>query len=158
MRPMTMLLPAGLVAVALAAGCGDNDDENTLSKREFVAHAGAICERNKARAGRVFKREFADLGDRQPTAAESQRLLATMLPIIRDSGEGIARLEPPEGDEERIETYLTAYERAAVEMERIAKDPKRTRALMTGKLEDPFVKPDGMAGEYGIKKCSGDKA
>ena len=158
MRPMTMLLPTGLVAVALAAGCGGDDDRNALSKSEFIVQAGTICERNEARAGRVFKREFADEGDRQPTAAESQRLLATMLPIIRDSGEGIARLEPPEGDEQRIETYLTAYERAAAEMERIANDPKRTRALMTGKLEDPFTKPDGMAGDYGIKKCSGDNA
>jgi hypothetical protein len=158
MRPMTMLLLAGFVAFALAAGCGGSDDDDALSKSEFIAQAGTICERNKARAGRVFKREFAALGDRQPTAEESERLLATMLPIIRDSGEGIARLEPPEGDEPRIEAYLTAYERAAVEMERIANDPKLASALMKGRLEDPFTKPDGMAGEYGIKKCSGDNA
>jgi hypothetical protein len=153
---MTILLPTGLAAIALAAGCGGDDGESGLSKSEFIAQAGAICERNKARADRAFKREFADLETRKPTLAESQRLLATLLPIIRDSGEGIAALEPPEGDEERIETYLTAYRRAAVEMEGIANNPNQTRALMTGKLEDPFVKPDGMAGGYGIEKCSGD--
>jgi hypothetical protein len=151
-----MLLPAGLAALALAAGCGGDDGDNALSKSEFIAKAGAICERNKARADGLFKREFAQFEDREPTPSEAQRMLATMLPIIRDSGERIAALEPPEGDQERIETYLAAYERAAVEMERITKDPERTRALMTGKLEDPFVKPDGMAGEYGIEKCSGD--
>jgi hypothetical protein len=85
-------------------------------------------------------------------------MLATMLPIIRDSGAAIARLVPPVGDEEQIKSYLTAYDRTAVEMEQIASDPERTRALMTGKLEDPFVKPDRMAGEYGINKCSGDNA
>jgi hypothetical protein len=158
MRPIAMLLPAALVAIALAAGCESDDDPKPLSKTEFIARAGAICEHNKAKAGRVFERKFADLGNRQPTAAESQRLLATLLPIIRASGEGIATLEPPEGDEDRIETYLAAYERAAAEMERIASDPDRTRALMTGALEDPFKKPDGMAGEYGIEKCSGDDA
>jgi hypothetical protein len=158
MRPITVLLPAGLVAIALAAGCGGDDDHSQLSKSEFIARAGAICEHNKAKAGRVFKRKFASLGNRQPTAAESQRLLATLLPIIRASGDGIATLDPPEGDEERIETYLAAYERAAAEMEEIASDPDRTRALMTGKLEDPFKKPDGIAGKYGIAKCSGDEA
>jgi hypothetical protein len=158
MRPITTLLPAGFAAIALAAGCGGDDDHKPLSKSEFIAQAGAICEHNKAKAGRVFERKFANVGNRQPTAAESQRLLATLLPIIRASGEQIAALEPPEGDEERIETYLAAYERAAVEMEQIANDPDRTRALMTGRLKDPFKKPDGMAGEYGIEKCSGDDA
>jgi hypothetical protein len=158
MRPIRVLLPAGFVAIALAAGCGGNDDHKALSKSEFIAQAGAICEHSKAKAGRVFERKFAGLGNRRPTEAESQRLLATMLPIIRASGEGIATLEPPEGDEERIETYLAAYERAAAEMEQIANDPDRTRALMTGALEDPFKKADGMAGEYGIEKCSGDDA
>jgi hypothetical protein len=158
MRPITVLLPAGFVAIALAAGCGGDDDHNQLSKSEFISQAGAICEHNKAKAGRVFERKFANLGHRRPTAAESQRLLATLLPIIRASGEGIATLEPPKGDEERIETYLAAYERAAAEMEQIAKDPERSRALMKGALEDPFMKPDGMAGEYGIAKCSGDDA
>ncbi len=85
-------------------------------------------------------------------------MLATMLPIIRDSGAAIARLAPPVGDEERIESYLAAHERAAVEMQRIASNPEQTRALMTSKLEDPFVKPDRIAGDYGIKKCSGDNA
>jgi hypothetical protein len=36
------------------------------------------------------------------------------------------------------------------------RSPERTRGLMTGRLEDPFAKPDGVAGEYGIGKCSGD--
>lgn len=158
MRPMTMLLPAGVVAIALASGCGVDNGNNPHSKSEFIAWAGAICERNKAMADRLLKRDFADLEHRKATLAESQRMLATMLPIIRDSGAAIARLVPPAGDEERIKSYLTTYERAAVEMEHIASDPERTRALMTGKLEDPFVKPDRMALDYGIKKCSGDDA
>jgi hypothetical protein len=155
---MTMLLPAGAVVIALASGCGGGNGATALSKSEFIAQAGAICERNKAKADRVFKRDFADLEHRRPTLAESQRMVATMLPIIRDSGAAIARLVPPVGDEERIRSYITAHEKAAVEMEHIASDPKWTRALMTGKLEDPFVEPDRMAGDYGIKKCSGDNA
>ena len=94
MRSMTMLLPAGSVAIALASGCGGDSGATAPPKSEFIAHAGAICERNKARADRVFKREFADLGHRKPTLAESQRMLAAMLPIIRDSGAAIARLVP----------------------------------------------------------------
>jgi hypothetical protein len=158
MRSMTMLLPAGAVAIALASGCGADSGAKALSKSKFIAHAGAICERNKARADRVFKRDFADLGHRKPTLAESQRMLAAMLPIIRNSGAAIATLVPPVSDEDRIKSYLTAYENAAVEMEQIANDPERTRALMTGKLDDPFVKADRMAEDYGIKKCSGDNA
>jgi hypothetical protein len=158
MKSMTMLLPAGAAALALAWGCGDDGGATARSKSEFIAQAGAICERNKARAAQVFKREFADFEGRTPTAAEAQRMLATMLPIIRDSGAGIAKLVPPTGDEERIDSYLTAFERAVNEMERIAGDPERTRALMTGKLEDPFATPDRMAGDYGIEKCSGDDA
>lgn len=153
-----MLLPAGAVVIALAFGCGADNGDKPLSKSEFVAHAGTICERNKAKADRVFKRDFADLAHRKPTLAESQRMLATMLPIIRDSGTAIARLVPPVGDEERIKSYLTAFEKAAADMQHIASDPERTRALMTGKLDDPFSKPDRMAGDYGIKKCSGDNA
>ena len=158
MRPLTALLPAGVVGIALAGGCGGDDGAKALSKSQFIGQAGAICERNKARADRAFKREFAVLEHRRPTLAESQQMLATVLPIIRDSGAAIAKLVPPEGDEERIESYLTAHERAAAEMERIASEPDRTRALMTGKLEDPFVKPDRIAGAYGIKKCSGENA
>jgi surfactin synthase thioesterase subunit len=76
----------------LASGCGGDSGAQSLSKGEFIAHASAICERNKARADRLFKRDFADLGHREPTLAESQRMLAAMLPIIRDSGAAIATL------------------------------------------------------------------
>ena len=57
-----------------------------------------------------------------------------------------------------IDRYLAAYREATAEMEAIAADPKRAAALMTGRLEDPFVEADAMAGDYGIEKCSGDDA
>jgi hypothetical protein len=56
-------------------------------------------------------------------------------------GQRRARLVPPVGDEGRIKSYLTAYESAVVEMEQVASDPARTRALISWWHGDATDKP-----------------
>jgi hypothetical protein len=154
MRAKTMLLLAGLVPVVLGAGCGDDsNEEQRLSKREYIAKANASCATHEKQAGAAFGRI---IGEGQPTAAEAQRFLAeAVVPALRDGVAERAKLSAPQGDEAEIRAINTAARKAVTGFERIAANRAQSLRLMRGQLDDPATEVDALNRRYGVDKCGG---
>ena len=96
MRSVTLIL--GL-ALALA-GCGGDDDER-LSRAEYVDQATAICERAEERIGELG--EPATIEELGAYAQEGQT-------ITEEAVAGLRGLEPPEQLEDGFDRYLERAE------------------------------------------------
>jgi hypothetical protein len=141
------------VGAAVAAGCGEDDDDAGLSKADYIAKANASCAKHEKRAGAAFPRI---VGRGTPTAAEAQRFLSeAVVPALRDGVEERARIPAPEGDEERIRAINAAARKAVAGFEGIAADRSRSHALMIGKAADPATEVDTLNRRYGVDKCGG---
>lgn len=142
------------VAALLAAGCGGDDDESTaLTKQQYIAKAGASCEKSGKQAGEAFNRI---IGDRQPTPALAQQFLAEgVVPPFRGGLEYRESLPAPEGDEDQIEAIDAAGRQALAEFEEIATNRARSASLMRGQTPDPATKVDALNRRYGVQKCGG---
>ena len=151
-----------LALTAVSAGCGDDDDEG-ISREEYIARSGAICERTGQQAGVQFERIVGEEG--RPPPGEEERYIANAqrfleeaaIPIIRSNIEQRRELPTPEGDEEQIEAIFAAGERALDGFERVAADRSRVRALFEGQIPDPATEFDALSRRYGIQKCGGDQ-
>ena len=141
------------VAALLAAGCGDDEESDALTKQQYIAKAGASCERSGKQAGEAFERI---IGDRQPTPALAQEFVAEgVVPPFRSGLEEREALAAPEGDEDQIEAINAAGRDALAEFEEIATDRARSASLMRGQLPDPATKVDTLNRRYGVQKCGG---
>jgi hypothetical protein len=164
--PKATILPVGLAAIALVAGCGDDDndkDRDGLSKSDYIARSGAICESTGQKAGVQFDRIVGSEGPPPPGQerrylVKAQRFLSdAAIPIIRENIERRRELPAPAGDEGEIEAIFAAGEKALVGFQDVASDPVKTRALFEGKLADPAKQFDALSQKYGIDKCGGDE-
>jgi hypothetical protein len=157
MRPMTTLVPAGLVAVALAAGCGGGDnDKPALSKEDYIAKSGAVCTANSKKADAAFKR-IVQGAPRTPAIA--QRFVSeAVVPIFSDAVSRRAKLPAPAGDEKEIAALNRAGKQALAEFEQIAAKRSRSAALMMGQISDPAKDYDARSRRYGVAKCGGDNS
>jgi hypothetical protein len=148
------------LTAALAAGCGDGG----ISKPEYIARSGAICESTAQKAGAQFKRIVGREGRPPPGQerrylAKAQRFLTeAAIPIIRENLDRRRKLPTPAGDEAEIKAIIAAGEKALSGFEDIAADPAKIRALFEGKLADPANKFDALSRSYGIDKCGGDRS
>jgi hypothetical protein len=150
-----LLVATTLAAVVVAAGCGSQDGGTEVSgvtKESYVAAANRACVESRERAEAVFER--AGFTGR-PSAVEAQRALRALLPVMRESFEGRAALEAPPADEEAVAAIDQAGARAIAAFERIAADPAKARALMSGQIPDPAIEVDRLSGEYGLDECAG---
>jgi hypothetical protein len=148
-------LIALLVAVAaiamIVAGCGGGSDSSestsSLTKAEFVKQGNAICAKGNKEIQEGFEEFEQEVGQKQPTKAQLSEAIETIvLPAVRNQVEGIQELEPPSGEEAKVEAITDSAEEALKEGE---EDP----ASLTSEKADPFAKANEMANEYGLTKC-----
>ena len=168
MYKASLLIPLGL-ALASTIGCGDDDSNDssaraeTISKQQYIARSGAICESTGQKAGVQFERIVGSETPRTPGQerrylVKAQRFLSeAAIPIIRENIERRHDLPAPAGDEGEIEAIFAAGEKALVGFQDVASDPAKTRALFEGKLADPAAQFDALSRRYGIDKCGGDQ-
>jgi hypothetical protein len=148
------------ITAAFGAGCGGGDD--ALSKSEYIARSGAICDSTSQRADMQFKRIVGvggppPPGQEQRYIANAQRFLTeAAIPIIRSNIDQRRELPAPAGDEARIAAIIAAGERALRGFEEIASDRAKVRALFEGTLADPARQFDALSRSYGIARCGGD--
>jgi hypothetical protein len=152
MRGNLMVMTA-LAAGLIVVGCDDDGGaEQAITKEEYVAKANQACAESRHRADAVFERVgFSG----PPTAAEAQRVLQALVPVMRQSFEGRSAIEIPEGEEDAIGAINEAGDEALAEFERVAGDPAAAQALMTGQTPDPAIEVDRLSGEYGLDQCAG---
>lgn len=104
MRKLWKVVPTGLVAIALLAGCGgsggDGDDDG-LTKAEWIAKADALCERSLAEVNAIPEPMTQD---------DFGEYLTDVLATARRFDPEFAALAPPEGDEEPIRRLVALNE------------------------------------------------
>ena len=138
---------AVLGALLAVAGCGGDGDESTTDsdRSEFVAAANEIC----MRTGDQISSSAAKL-----EGAGGQRILRffsdVTLPKLEQQYEQIAALSPPAGDEDEIEAFVAAGEKAVEQSKRDVQ-----QLLVPEGGSTPFDEPNELAREYGLDQCGG---
>jgi hypothetical protein len=150
-RLRTTLSLALALAVPAAAACGGDDKP---SKDEFVEKADAICKKNDEELEALGERI---IGTREaPTPEKISEFSRKGAPLVKETRREIADLEPPEGDEEKIDKILAAVDEGIARIERAGRDPEVARDTFR-EDSDPFAKANRLANDYGLKEC-GDES
>jgi hypothetical protein len=154
-RPAAALAGA-MLALAISGvltACGEDDDEQGLPKKEYIARSGAICVSNGKKADALNQR-LVQGAPRTPATAH--RFIRAVVPVFSDSVRRRSKLPAPEGEENEIRALNAAGAEALAEFRRIAAKQSRSADLMLGKIPDPAADYDARSRRYGIAKCGGD--
>ena len=155
---LTMVLAALIALVAIAAGCGGDDDgggvaSGSLTKAEFVKRVNDMCESNRQGQLKDVQAYAAGKGAGLPPgelyAAVNRDLL---LPQVEEEIETIEELGAPEGDEAKIEAFVTAQRRGIEEASKI-------QSISEDEQVRRYFRPASeLAREYGIDECANSPA
>jgi len=143
-------LALALALVLVLAGCGGDEDER-LSRAEFVDRATAICERAEQRIG-----ELGEPGSVEELAGYAREARA----ITEESVGELRELDPPEALEPGFDRYL---ERAGEviellgELEGAAEDGDSEEALRIAGQIGTSADAQGAARAAGIPACEEDE-
>jgi hypothetical protein len=133
---------AVLVVGVLAPGCGGDDDE-VLTKAEFIQKVNAICEEGDQELQEASSEAFQTAGG--PTSEEiAQYANETAIPSIEDQIDEIRALEGPAADQEQINSFLDS---AQADLDQVRQDPN---FLFSGAFENS----SRLAAGYGIRECA----
>lgn len=147
-----------LVAMALVAGCGGDDDER-LSKAELIERADAVCAEYTTRFDAVAVPE----GD--PTAPDApQELLRqaaqagpAIASIERDQVRELRALEPPEDFEARWDTVLDDLTARAAGLDEVGQAAERgdrkTLARSFAAADQAGTRANRAVQSYGFRTC-----
>jgi hypothetical protein len=144
-----------LVAIGLSllvTGCGGSDSESeVLTKSQFIKQADAICANG-------IKKKDADLKaaltaasaasvDFNNKAAQEKLVKVAALPPLRTISDELNELEPPSGDQDRIDAMRDALDAGLTKAE---EKPALTLAAEVHVLD----KSNRLAEEYGLEACN----
>jgi hypothetical protein len=150
-----MMLVAGVAIVALASGCGNDEDSSSasnsgeggssaLSKAAYVRQANAAClkERGKSFEDAVPPQEVRRVED----LGTKRAIRALILLIIEAENANLRRLGPSENGEEEFEAMMSSLENALDE----AREEKNKSF---DEVEDYFREANRKLRDYGLDKC-----
>jgi Tfp pilus assembly protein FimV len=140
-------IAVALLAAGAGAGCG-GDDEEPLSKAEYIKQGDAICKKAQAEGEKDVEEMFGDLGANEEPSEEQLKTLVddVLKPNTEGQLEELRDLPAPEGDEE---TLNGIYDGAEEALEKIEDDP-----MILLSEDDPFEKASQEAEDYGFEECS----
>lgn len=150
MKRPALLLPALVLALGgLVAGCGGSDgsdgdsssDAPAITHDDFVTQANAIC----ADAASELQTAGADLTETSTQDEVVAFITDTALPSYQSQHDDIAALGVPEGDEDAVDTLLTALQ---ADIDKVKADPE---AFVTA--TDPFADANAAADDLGLTDC-----
>lgn len=152
-----MLLSLAIAIAAAAVGCGGSGDDSSaadgaspLTKAAFIKKANAICGREREGTLAGFQ---TYLKQHQGSNLSEEELFADMmrvvlLPAVENDIAKLKELEPPAGNEARIEAFLVAQQKAVDGMSKVDR-------LSKGPSGERFFEPASqMAKAYGIDDCA----
>ena len=149
MRKKLAILMALLSLSTFLAACGD--DEETLSKEEFIEQGDAICAELSSATGDV-----EDPEDEEDLA----RYLKELLGHAETAREDFAELAPPEDGEEVHQELLDALDStmSTVEGAIAAAEDGDTVTVedLLSQAEEEGAAADAAAQEYGFEECGTD--
>ena len=155
MSKRLIVLLAGVLAIAVIAGCGSSDDSTetdesvALTKVEFIKQGDAICAKGNERLEDEAD-EFAednDVDTGNPTEDQQEEVIVTVVgPALQSQADELGELGAPEGEEDKVTAIVEALEAGAQELE---DDPG---SLLESGAE-PLVEARKLATEFGFKTC-----
>lgn len=141
---------AGLVALLalVAGGCGSSSDSTTtVTKAQFVKQVDALCEeREKERSNKVAAiASSLKPGEKLSNGQQTKMVETIIFPSYAKMIENVESVEPPAGDEAKINEIIKAMEKA---QNKVEADPRQ--AVFSVVM---FEEADGLATKYGLKHC-----
>jgi hypothetical protein len=134
---------SALFAVSfVAAGCGSDSDEATLTKKQFIERAEKICEAAE-------KEQFAKATaytKSHPKAKEEDLIEPAGFPPLEKQLEELQDLGAPVEGEAEVEAFLEEFESA---LDKAKEDPKDILKPET----NPFEQANKLAKDYGLRSC-----
>jgi hypothetical protein len=133
-----------LLAALSAAGCGGGGGE-TVTKSDFVRQGNAIC--GKWQQART--KNFSEVNQKfKPplTQAKREKAVLFILAPYEDAMEGLKELDPPAGEEEKVEAIIDALDKAWAQAQA---DPS---ALISSGVA--FKKSNELLEDYGLDECT----
>jgi len=135
----------GLAVLALlAVGCGGGGSDETVTKSDFVRQGNAVCGKWQQARGDAF-REVNSKFKPPVTQAKREKAILFVLEPYGDAIQGLNELEPPAGEEAKVEAMIGAAEEA---FDRAQADPGSL--ISSGAA---FNKSNQLFEEYGLKEC-----
>lgn len=140
-----------LIAVAgFAAGCGGGDDEEALSKPEFVKQANKVCTDFESTVEKAAEKAFAGLKSATDLTPEKAReFFDAALPEFDKAVDEIEGLAAPEGDEDAVQEIIDAGRSDSQKIEDAEGD--EIKRFVTQDSATPEF--DQKAEAYGLKDC-----
>ena len=149
-RKMTGL--ALLAAVAVAVGCGGGDEEEALSKAEYVKQGNEICADFNQDVGKDAEKAFAGLkSEKDLTPDKAREFFDAALPKFETAVADLDALGPPEGDEDTVKAIIDAGKSDAKKIEEAKDDDEAIRGFVLGESATPEF--DQKAEAYGLADC-----
>lgn len=151
------LIATGIALVLAAAGCGggsgsSSSEEPTLTKKQYVQRADAICTRLSHKLVRGYE-AFSNQHQLNTTAPNQhereQLILAVTLPNVEEKLAELKQLPVPQGDEAKLEAIFASMEHGIESAER---HPAWSAAPSPAHPE-PFADTIEMTADYGIWLC-----
>lgn len=132
-----------IMVALIVAGCGGGGGE-TVTKSDFVRQGNAVCGKWQQARGEAF-REVNSKFKPPVTQAKREKAILFVLEPYEDAIEGLKELEPPAGEEEKVEAIIDSMEEGYNQ----AKANPGTLVSSSA----PFSKANKLTEEYGLKEC-----
>lgn len=166
MDPRTFT-PGGVLVVAALTltGCGIQGSD-ALSKDELIERADAVCQATNDELEPVFEQIWVDLEESGGSEADLEALMFTRwdtamdtaAPVMLRQVDDLRELDPPEADEDLIETMLDDLETAINDFDALVNDAvagdDNAKEALDG--DDPAADVDRRAREYGFEVCGAE--
>jgi hypothetical protein len=140
------ILFVALAAVLMLVGCGGDDD---VTRADWARDADAICAE--------YDRRLDSLGtaDELPELA---RLLGRAIALLGEEREDLARLDVPEGDEERIDQMFTELNEAAAAAREAraaaSRGDEQAVSVAIGESDGAAAQAQHIARDLGARTCA----
>jgi hypothetical protein len=133
-----------LLAILVATGCGSSGSDETVTKTDFVRQGNAIC--GKWQQARTNAFSAVNTKFKPPiTQAKREKAILYVLSPYEDAIEGLKELDPPAGEEAKVEAMIEAMEQG---WEQAQADPS---SLISSSAA--FSKSNKLLEAYGLKEC-----
>lgn len=141
---------AGVIAAlaVVVGGCGGGGDSTTtLTKAQFVKKVDALCEeREKERTNKVSAIvSTLKPNERLSNTRQTKMVEEIIFPSYDAMIKNVKSLEPPAGDEAKVNEIIKAMEKA---QKKVEADPRQ--AVFSVVM---FEEANGLATKYGLKHC-----
>ena len=135
------------------AGCGGSDDsetsggeQETLSKAQWVKQADAICTKANDRQEALLQKVAEDVRGAPSKSEQADFVVNAGVPPLREAAASLEELGAPAGEEEKVEDFIDALEKAIDETEAEPVEFAEAKSA-------PFTPVERQAEKLGLEIC-----